>query len=133
MHSCCTQKDCLNAFEMNELSLHGFSLDELDSICFISFEDESFSKIVDSALIPKQEIINQSAEKIQILIPIDFNEDNTYSIVFYKIKRNYLITDIETSQLKCNDCFLSSDTYKEISSYKVNGNKQDNNCFKLDH
>ncbi|MGB1205385.1 MAG: hypothetical protein ACPG5B_07060 [Chitinophagales bacterium] len=119
--SCCTKKDCLSAFDINEIRLINFEAEEVDSIFLKSYvKNSNFTDEIDSAYVTSIREVNDSDEFV-LLMPFPFEPANDYRIEFRKSDFVIEMADIKTESKKCNTCFLAKDNYSVLESYQVNG------------
>lgn len=131
MSSCCTKKECLSAFDTQELKLISFKKEEADSIIVSSYEKKSnFTVLIDSQF-TKARGRSPGDKELIIFMPVSLTWENDYKFYFPKTSTTYKITDIKTDSQKCNTCFLTTDKFLELSGYEVNGNEQVNNIFEI--
>ncbi len=133
LNSCCTQKQCISAFDKKEIKLIGFQKQESDSIIVSSYvQGDNFTNLIESALTSARTYTGNNSGDLIIWMPIDFNPNSDYLIEFKKTGLIYKISEIRTSQKECNSCFLREDTYTELSGYKVNGVLKLNSSFEIE-
>ncbi len=122
MHSCCTQKECASAFDLKEIQLEGFSLEETNNISICSYlKGGGFTKAIDSTITKSRTYSGNPDDDLIITVPIVFNSEFDYKLFFHSLDLTFEITEISTMSEKCNDCFLTTDSYLKLYSYKVNG------------
>ncbi|GAF06006.1 hypothetical protein [Saccharicrinis fermentans] len=132
-YSCCTQKECASAFDSKEIQLDGFSLDETSDISICSYSKGSgFTKAIDSAFTKSRTYSGNIDDDLIITVPIVFNSEFDYKLFFHRLDLTYEITEISTISEKCNDCFLTSDNYIRLASYKVNGRLYEMSSFLIE-
>lgn len=133
IYSCCTQKECANAFDLKEIQLDGFSLEETSDISIYSYlKGENFTKAIDSASTKSRTYTGNLDDDLIITIPIVFNSEFDYKLFFHRMGVTYEISEITTISEKCNDCFLTSDNYVRLASYKVNGRLYEISSFLIE-
>lgn len=131
-NSCCTKKECVNAFDMGEIELNGFVLSETQNILISSYSKGSnFNSLIDSSSTSARTLGGGEHGDLFIFSPIDLNAGSDYRIEFIDIGQVYEIIGIQTSFKKCNSCFLGHDDYITLSSYKVNEVLQEIGLFKI--
>jgi hypothetical protein len=129
--ACCTQKDCLNVFDLNTIKLINFNSIDTDSILIRSYtKGSNFSSRIDSQYTSANDISIDN-EGLTLYVPIPFTHENDYTLFFTKTEDYYEITNIKTDSETCNSCFLSSDDYMVLSSYDLNGITQTSSYFEL--
>lgn len=132
LNSCCTKKQCVSAFDQKEIKLIGFTKQESDLILVSSYlRGSTFTNLIDSASISARTYSGTNFGDLIIFVPIDFNAKSDYSIEFKKTGLIYKISEISTSQKKCNGCFLTEDDFTELSSYKLNDQLKINSVFEI--
>ena len=130
-NACCTKKDCLNVFDINEISLIDFEMQELDSIFVIAYtKNNDFTKAIDSAYVTSIGTLN-ATNNFVITIPISFFPEYDYRLEFRKIDFIAEITDIKVASEKCNTCFLTKDKYSILESYQINGVLRTNKAIEI--
>lgn len=133
IHSCCTQKECANAFNLKEIRLEGFSLDETNKITICSYSKGSgFNTIIDSADTKSYTYTGNTYDDLIIAVPIKFTSELDYKLIFHNLDLTYIITEISTISEKCNDCFLTTDNYLRLASYKINGSLYEMSFFLIE-
>ena len=116
MHSCCTQKECGNTFDMQEILLNGFQNDELNAISVsVYLKNGQFNTQIDSIFLSADTVYSSIS-----MWPVNYSPDADYLIYFHNINKYYKITDIKMTSIKCNTCFLTEDNIYVLSSYMVN-------------
>lgn len=130
--SCCAKKECISAFNQKEIKLVGFTKQESDSILVSSYvQGGNFTNLIDSASTSAGSHSGNDDGDLIIFVPIAFNAKSDYRIEFKKTGLIYKISEINTTQEKCNSCFLKEDNYTELSSYKLNGQLKINAPFEI--
>jgi len=125
LSSCCTEKECLNAFDTNEIKLISFNEEDVDSIFVVSYEkDNNFLAVIDSQFTQARYRSNCEDAELTIPMPIDLNQQSDYRIYIPETGDVYEITNIKTELEKCNTCFLTTDKFTSLSGYQVNDVEQ---------
>lgn len=131
LNACCTKKACLNAFDLNEITLYNFDTAAVDSILISAYEQgDGFTTLLTSDYTVTTAATNPDAD-FRIYSPIDLNANSDYKIEFLQIGLSYEITNIQTDRKKCNDCFLTTDKYTVLKSYELNGTTVDVHFFEI--
>ncbi len=121
LSACCTKKECLSALDSNEINLYGFNLDENTHIVISSYEKGSnFSVMNESSEVSSIALSGSDEEQLVIHSPINIHQDADYIIELKDIEETYWISNIQTTSEKCNDCFLTEDSFNNLSAYDVN-------------
>ena len=132
-YSCCTKVQCLNAFDMKEIKLTGFTKQETEEILVSSYvQGEGFLNLVDSASTSARSRSGNDDGELIIFVPIDFSSKLDYIIRFKTDGLVYKINGINTTMKKCNTCFLTEDNYQVMTNYKINGQQQSKSYFELE-
>lgn len=132
LNSCCTKKDCVNAFELNEIQLNGFSIEETQHILISSYvKGSNYNDFIDSASTSARKRSGNNMGDLVIFSPVDLNQESDYLIEFTDIGQIYRINNIQTDSEKCNSCFLTNDFYITLSGYKVNGTEKHKHFFEI--
>jgi len=133
IYSCCTKKECINAFDLKEIKLTGFNKQESEKITVSSFtQGGEFSNLVDSATTSASSHSGSDDGELIIFVPIDFNPKLDYIIKFKTTSSVYKISEIGTTLKKCNTCFLTEDNFSDLSTYLVNGKRIAKSYFELE-
>lgn len=121
IHSCCTQKECANAFDIKEIQLNGFSIEETNKVSICSYsKDSDFKVAIDSSVTSSRTYSGNINDDLIITVPIEFTSEFDYKLFFHNLNLIYTITEISTILEECNDCFLATDNYYKLASYRVN-------------
>lgn len=132
LHSCCTKKDCVNAFDMKEIKLTGFTQQESESITVSSYiQGSDFKNLIDSASTSAGTHSGNDDGDLTIWVPIDLNPKSDYLIKFKNTDYSFQISGININSQKCNSCFLSEDYYTVLTSYNVNGQLYTQSNFEI--
>ena len=132
LNSCCTKKDCVNAFELNEIQLNGFSAEETQHILISSYvKGSNYNNFIDSASTSAETLSGNSEGELVIFSPVDLNQKSDYLVEFKDIGQTYKISNIQTDSEKCNSCFLTSDFYTVLAGYEVNGIETHKRFFEI--
>lgn len=127
--ACCTKKDCINIFDVNEIKLINFDQSELEHIFIRAYSnDGSFSTLIDSS---HTSTISDQGNQIILYSSIGLNPNNDYKIEFINLGLTYEITNITTQLEKCNSCFLTKDEYEVLSSYHLNTIQIESSMFQI--
>jgi hypothetical protein len=133
LNSCCTKKDCVNAFDMRSIKLTGFTKQESEQVLVSSYvQGEGFLNLVASDTTSAKYPSGNENDELIIFVPIEFKPNLDYIIQFKSNELVYKISDIKTTMKKCNTCFLTEDNYLQLSGYKVNGQQISNFNFELE-
>ena len=125
LNSCCQQKDCIGANDINEIELHNFTADNVDSILITTYlKNSDLCSLIDSFYYTARSI--PAGDSIFIVeLPNKLNMDLDYKLYFKNINQTYLLTDFSTKKIECNSCFPFGHDYVPImDNYLVNGQKQ---------
>ena len=132
LSSCCTKMECLNAFDLNEIELDGFSIQETENILISSYvKGSNFNNFIDSSSTSARTRSGNDNEDLIIFSPIDINKNSDYLVEFKNNGQIYKITNIQTTFEKCNTCFLAKDDYELMYSYEINNLLQEIKYFKI--
>jgi hypothetical protein len=118
LNSCCTEKYCLGADNLDEVFLENFNPSDIDSIFVFAYKKGSdFKTVVDSFMVAQCD----SLTNIRYFMALGGNKINTgndYQIYFTSINKYYKIMGFKTSKSECNSCSPSfiKDTYRLRSS-----------------
>jgi hypothetical protein len=132
-YSCCTKVLCLNAFDMKEIKLTGFTKQETAEILVSSYvQGEGFLNLVDCATTSASSHSGNDNGELIIFVPVNINSKLDYIIRFKTNGLVYKISSINTTMKKCNTCFLTEDNYQVMTNYKINGQQQSKSYFELE-
>lgn len=127
LSSCCTKKDCVNVFDLNEIKLIDFERSELDSIVISAYSnDGTFSTLIERSFTSS---VEEQGDEIIFYSSIDLSPNNDYRIEFLTLGTTYEITNIETQLQVCNSCFLTKDEYEVLSTYHLNNTQITSSTF----
>jgi hypothetical protein len=133
LNSCCTQVQCVNAFDMRTITLNGFTKQESEQIIVSSYvQGEGFLNLVASDTTSAEYPSENDNDELVIFVPIEFKPTLDYIIQFKSSELVYTISDIKITMKKCNTCFLTEDNYPQLAGYKVNGEQSPNPSFELE-
>ncbi len=132
--SCCTNKECDGFDNLNEIQLLNFDASDVDSLAFEIYESNSnFTLRIDSSFISAHGRTSGDPDLI-IFMPESINRGHDYKITLFSNGEVYIVTNFETNKETCNTCFPyhpSSDYYNVLSSYNVNGQKQNSSLLTI--
>lgn len=132
LNSCCTKKDCINAFELNEIQLNGFSIAETKNILISSYlKGSNYNDFIDSSSTSARTRSGNDDGDLIVFSPIDLNQNSDYIIEFKYNEETYKISNIQTNSEICNSCFLTNDFYIKLSSYKLNETEIQKSIFEI--
>lgn len=121
-NSCCTDKNCLGADDMNEIYFYGFTPQEVDTVVIKKFSRNSnFKMVLDSST--AYSMASETGSNFQIVLTGD---DNKLTIDFdYKVEvsgsgKVFMISDFVSKEKRCNTGFLHNDNFNDLESYKLN-------------
>jgi hypothetical protein len=128
VNSCCTEKHCVGADDLENVFLLNFSESEVDSVFVVSYRKGSdFKTVADSFIVPKVILPNNDSlvnvRYDMFLWGKRINTDYDYRIIFSKINRAYRISGFKTSKDECNGCYpgFVKDYFKRLDGYEING------------
>lgn len=125
LNSCCQKKNCIGANDINEIELHNFTADNVDSILITTYlKNSDLSNLIDSFYYTAKS--RQDGDNVFIIeLPNKLNINLDYKLYLKNIDQTFLLTDFSTKKIECNSCFpLGHDYVTIIDDYLVNGQKQ---------
>ncbi|MBE9462623.1 hypothetical protein ACFP1I_09705 [Dyadobacter subterraneus] len=122
-NSCCTNRGCFGADDMNQIYFYGFTPQEVDTIVIKRFDrNSSFKTVLDS--VQAFSMPAEAGSSFQIILIDD--QDKLHIDFDYKIEipasgKTFTISDFVIRKERCNTGFLCNDFYNDLNSYKLNG------------
>jgi hypothetical protein len=123
LNSCCTEKYCLGADNLDEVILENFASSDMDSIFVVSYKKGSdFRTVVDSFMVTQCDSLTNT-RYVMALGGKRMNAGSDYQIYFSSINKYYKIMGFRTSKSECNSCSPSfiKDNYTRLDGYEING------------
>jgi len=130
LNSCCTEKMCIGAKDLDCITFYNFSSNDLDTMIIKEYmKGSNYSKVRDSLMITPQDIPLIPVEQI-IRLPKKIDVACDYEITLSS-GQTFRISDFETSKEKCNEGFLCFDYFIALKQYKVNNKVQKAGFLKI--
>jgi len=128
---CCTKRYCLGINDLDVIEFSGFELADLDTVVIKKYEKGSnFTRFVDSVEIFTDLLfIQQQGNRLHLTEKVD--PRYAYMVHLKSIGTSYTLSAFESKRRGCNDGFFCFDSYEELSSYNVNGQKMQANFLKI--
>ena len=131
INSCCTQKHCDSADEINQIKFYNFSKSDLDTIKILSYQmNSNFTTIIDSFVTQASKTGDYFLAYTDDYLKIN----NDYKIILPSSGIIITLTNFEIEKDGCNGCFPyrpKSDYYYKLIAYQINGQRQTGNYIKI--
>jgi hypothetical protein len=119
--SCCTDKGCLGADNLDIIRFDHFEDDNLDTIVVMRFsKSTNFATTIDSTTVVNVNF-SETTPFQQILLPVRLTTDYDYKVQLKSSGEVFTISDFTVKRESCNTGFMCNDSYNALESYKVNG------------
>ena len=131
LSACCTKKYCMGFTDINEIAFYGFTIADLASIKIVRYQPGSnLTNPIDS-FTTNGRVKSQGDTILYAFLPEKMNAIMDYKVVVVNTNQTFKITDLKTSQQKCNTGAFCNDTYTNLDSYVVNNQRVVSSNFKL--
>lgn len=132
LSSCCTKKQCVNAFDLNEIELRGFDMSDLDSVRVISYQMGSNFSVETARGLVSFDDLSANSNGYRIHSPIALLPTQDFRVEVLGANLVYSFSGIETEEQKCNSCFGKTDKYLQMRKFQLNGQEVEAAYFGID-
>lgn len=116
--SCCTDKLCIGADNMDQIAFNNFANSDLDTIVIQRFDKGSnFSS--DSITIVTSNFSPGSYQ--HIFLPTRLTVEQDYVVKLISTGEKFAISNFVVTKQGCNNGFMCNDSFNSLESYTVNG------------
>lgn len=120
--SCCTNKHCIGADDLESIQFNNFPTSELDTITIQRFSKNSnFTNAIEDIVVITSNF-SDGSDLQRIQLPVRLTIDYDYKVQLNSTGDDFTISDFVSKKESCNTGFMCNDSYNSLESYSVNGN-----------